>query len=481
MVKKKTIRRQTYLCSLMAGGMLLTATPLHALVAIEKTFVVDTLQDSNDLGADGECLDVSGQCSLRAAVQEANRWQSTLIVIPGGTYTLTMSGAVEDESASGDLDITTGYMTLNGSVDPLNPTVIEGGTGWDDRIFDISSPDDVSLNNLVVRGGDPDGPGGGIRHLGTGYLYVNESRITENRATAGGGVLSAGAMTFIYDTRIDHNSAEDGGGVMAGSNTMFINATIDHNRALHSGGGINLNGLVDTWATLENSTISGNEAILGGGVFIGSYSGLWSFNATITENRVSDGNRLTYGEQGGGLYLLGSVNLNNTIVAGNESENAPATSPDCYTLGEGGMVVSYGYNLIGISDGCTIGASSGDQIGTAAVPVQAHLARLGDYGGLTPTHALFDNSPAIDGGDPNGCASAKRLPLMSDQRGVVRPDDGDGDGAAVCDIGSFEGNVPRRYGGCTLGRGNQGDPLFPLMLLAAFAYLVWRRRSSAEI
>jgi len=44
---------------------------------------------------------------------------------------------------------------------------------------------------------------------------------------------------------------------------------------------------------------------------------------------------------------------------------------------------------------------------------------------------LLEGSPAIDAGDDAQCPA-------SDQRGVPRPLDGNGDGLAVCDIGSFE-------------------------------------------
>ena len=63
-----------------------------------------------------------------------------------------------------------------------------------------------------------------------------------------------------------------------------------------------------------------------------------------------------------------------------------------------------------------------------------HLGPLQNNGGYTWTHALLWNSPGIDGGNNNLCSS-------TDQRGVDRPIDGDGDGLAVCDIGSFEAEL----------------------------------------
>lgn len=58
---------------------------------------------------------------------------------------------------------------------------------------------------------------------------------------------------------------------------------------------------------------------------------------------------------------------------------------------------------------------------------------LANNGGPTLTHALVPGSVAIDAVNDGTCP-----PPATDQRGIRRPRDGNGDGGPACDIGSFE-------------------------------------------
>ena len=91
----------------------------------------------------------------------------------------------------------------------------------------------------------------------------------------------------------------------------------------------------------------------------------------------------------------------------------------------GNLVTSLGHNLED-ADSCGLDALMGDLIS-----VDPMLSAMAANGGPTPTLALGTGSPAIDAAGSPVCPA-------TDQRGSSRPRDGDGIGAAVCDIGAFE-------------------------------------------
>ena len=84
-----------------------------------------------------------------------------------------------------------------------------------------------------------------------------------------------------------------------------------------------------------------------------------------------------------------------------------------------------------VSGDCTV---NGGGV-TFAIP---QLGPLQNNGGPTQTHALLSGSPAIDGGNPNGCRNQFGVLLLKDQPGLRRTVDGNRDGTARCDIGAVE-------------------------------------------
>lgn len=401
------------------------------------TFTVNSAADTVDASpGDGICADGVGNCTLRAAIMEANALSSAdTITLPTGIYTLTIPGTYENVAATGDLDIT-GNLTINGAgaastiIQACDASANPSCVGID-RVFDVLDAASLTLNGLTIRNGyaasEPFGRvGGGIR-VGTllpweggsgtnSSLVLNDSRVLNNTASGHGGGISNIGMVTVNNSVIAGNQAAStysGGGILnnLGGSLTMTNSTISGNAAAGGGGIFNNPGSLPATITVTNSTISGNTATVGygGGLFqnAGGYFGPVSLtNTTVTANQAAG--------SGGGLFIAGSLTLKNSIVGG----NVATVNPDC-----SGTVASQGHNLIQDPAGCS-GLGGSDLTNT-----DSKLGPLADNGGPTETHALLVGSPAIDAVPLAFCT------VSADQRGITRPQGID------CDIGAFEGTV----------------------------------------
>ena len=219
---------------------------------------------------------------------------------------------------------------------------------------------------------------------------------------------AAGSAT-ITDSRIDSNRAADGGGLHNLGNAVVKRSMLQANTAFSAlGGGVFNTGTL----TLENSTLWLNRANTRGGAVYNSGTGTTTVtNVTITGNTAADG---------GGIYVdSGTVALRNTILVDNTKQGASSLS-NC----SGNAVTSDGGNLDNTSTCGFVGIA--DLSNTDPL-----LDFFKDNGGPTLTRAPLAGSPVVDRGINAGCPG-------TDQRGSIRPTDGNGDGSAVCDIGSYE-------------------------------------------
>lgn len=414
------------------------------------TFTVNSLVDEPDANpGNGVCKSTPSKvCTVRAAIMENNALGGgNIISVPAGIYTLQVSGDLE---TSGNLTLRGAganltrlsvtnqcervLHTLNGRVKILDLALSSGCTsGYGGGIL-VESPANVKLIRVTVFNNFSDAAGGGIMNWGTlmlkqttvgpnnsahfagngidsvGTLTLRQSRITGNQPaetqfTAGGGLYNAGTATIV-DSAIDQNFSATGGGIQSSGDVKLVNTTISGNKA-------------------DSGSSSGSE---GGGIVNGGSMNL--YNVTLADNQ-SGLNAKT-----GGLYNGGGANAYNSILDRNRvlaNQNLQTYFlADCYGPLSGVLNVKF-YILIYAPVGCYYGPDPSVQTN-----VHANLGPLQNNGGFTPTQALKAGSPAIDKANPKGCVDQNGNILTTDQRGALRPTDGDGNGKARCDLGAYE-------------------------------------------
>ncbi len=373
-------RVRVSLLSLVSAIALLGFEPV-ALAAASLT--VDTFEDTFD----GSCAD--GDCSLRDAVSAVD--PGGTVRLPPGFFGLDLLGSGPD---AGDIDLDR-PVTIVG--------VGETGTFLDasalsDRVFDVST--NVTLRHLTLLSGGPVGTGGLVRARATTLVL---SRITMVGGVArDGGALAIGdsATAFIDRSWIFGNEATDrGGGLFLRGTTVVSRSTISGNRAVGGGGAF----IGPSHSlTFGNSTVSGNVAVRGGGVR--AVGALGFFFASVVANRASVGGATL-------ISLTSETSTANSVFARNEASDR---GPLCVR-----PLFSEGRNVADVR-GCGLTASD-DVAG-----VDPRVGTLRQNGGITPTHALKIDSPAVDRG--SGCHP-------TDQRGAPRSGGADRSG---CESGAYE-------------------------------------------
>jgi CSLREA domain-containing protein/uncharacterized repeat protein (TIGR01451 family) len=434
----------------------LLAPPAALGAVVGQTFIVNSAADVSDAApGDSHCATGAGFCTLRAALQEANAspGADTIQLQANTTYLLSQSAGIPNYD--GNLDISTTVTILGAGP---QSTVIDGnGAVTGERVFTIIT-DTVVISGVTIENGRSPNAGGGL--LNEGRLTIINAAILSNTVDGsndwGGGIDTFGPLTvtnsLIRGNKTGPHNAY-GGGIMDGGiyPLTVIDSIISDNTT--TGTILGLGGGISGFGRIEGSTLSGNSAATGGGLYhsgaplviinstltgnraTGAGGGLYSrygqtslYNTTVTDNLAnSDESGTAYG---GGVVQEsgGTFDFINSIIAGNNRVRVPGPfldGDDC-----AGAVTAVGFDImLSVASGfCAITGTP-----TIADPL---LGPLQDNGGPTPTQALLPGSPAIDAGNPSGCTDDQGAPLATDQRGHPRPVFG---GTALrCDIGAFE-------------------------------------------
>jgi hypothetical protein len=311
----------------------------------------------------------SDTVGLIAAINTANgNGVANVINLAGGSYNLTVADNTSAIAGPNGLPAVTSTLTINGNGSTIART---GATSF--RILQVGSATGtagaLTLNNVIVTGGNPGQVGSGSVDQGGGILVfaansslaVSASTITGNTARGGGGISVDGtaASAVVTNSTVSSNTASSATGGFGGgigvegftSSLTVINSSILNNVAGTStpaigaeAGAISVDGGANV-ITITDSTISGNQANGGTAGAVGGAIAETGGNAsvylitgtTINNNSVT----ATTGLAWGGAFVAeadATVTIRNSTISGNSLSTPSATAQGGAIFNNGGSV-----------------------------------------------------------------------------------------------------------------------------------------------
>jgi len=344
--------------------------------AFSSVFTVTKTADTDD----GSC---NADCSLREAIIAANaRLGPDSVILPAGTYQLTIPGSLDVSSHLGDLDINDD-LVLSGSGSAV--TVIDAN-GLD-RVLEVGPLAigiSVSVSGVTVRGGNATFGGGIFNHANLTLVLCS---VSGNLARNGAGIENAGTLTLTGSTLGNNHATTTqvsdgfGGGLFngLGATALVQGGSVVGNTSERDGAGLyNIGGslTVNGGAVLSGNAAQATEGQpLGGG--IANASSGPSTAVLQVSNVTLSGNS---GDDGGGIANLGgaSATLDRVTLSGNQATGTTS-------LGGGGGLFNVGSTSTMTLAGCTL--SQNIALGEGG-------GGLVSSGSLTVTDSSFDRNEA---------------------------------------------------------------------------------------
>ena len=292
---------------------------------------------------------VDGDCSLREAIEAANR-NVAIDACPAGSGP-SADTVLFTAIAGQTIGLTLGQIEVSDGIVIGGPdarvTIDAGGTGRAFQFYVTVGPRLVSLVNLTVRNGrgtpggavlviggvetaftgvtftnnTSTGPGGALR-LAVGTNTLTDCTFIQNSSTAsgpddGGGAiyLFGGVLNVLGGVMRENTTAGSGGAVYLGGNATLVVGRSSQNRtafvlnvAARGGGAVEHSG---TTAQFTDTSFNSNRATSGGGLSLGGLATALIGGVTFLANEARS--------SGGGLWLPagGTAVLLNTYFSSN--------------------------------------------------------------------------------------------------------------------------------------------------------------------
>jgi len=338
-----------------------------------------------------------------------------------------------------------------------HPVIIDGQSNGPVVMFDNGEGRSSVLTGFTIQHGWSEnvapcyGDGGGLCVLNASPTILNNTIIDNNAVGDGGGIAVWVGAPYIQGNYIGNNNSLDsgaaGGGIYLYLTTPMhiLDNTIANNTATF-GGGIAMfsAGTVE----INNNTISGNEGLSeGGGLWVVNYTNPGIIQNVITGNQSGEGAGVNWGVPEGlrGPYLINNTiadNVGQAIYAGGFDKNAQMFN-NLVVAGSGQTAIycdeydDYPPHMVD-NDVYANGGTDYEGYCKSQTNLRGNISAdplfVSDATGDYDLQAL---SPAIDSGDNQ----APMLPA-TDFDGAPRIVDGNQDGTATVDMGSYEYQPP---------------------------------------
>jgi hypothetical protein len=198
------------------------------------------------------------------------------------------------------------------------------------RVFYPFTGSTISISNMTITQGYSTSWAGAI--LNYGDLTLNNVAITESYAQFGGAGIynqpTVGSSLTMLNSSVTGNTAANGAGIYSPSDSplSLTNVEISGNIAAQWGGGIYISNIGSTYASTINQVYiySNSAGIGGGGVYLDANSNLTITNSALVSNQALEygGAIATYANN---LADASTINLKNTTISTNSLINEPGS------------------------------------------------------------------------------------------------------------------------------------------------------------
>jgi len=366
-----------------------------------------------------------------------------------GTATLTGSTVsnntltrVNDNNNSSDVNgggiYNTGTVTLTGSTISTNTANDNNPGNGHANGGGVYNEGVLTLTNNSVINSNSAGLGGGIYNLGEltltgGTVSNNTSFSTDGGGPfgifGGGGGIFNGGSTAIADSKISGNSAIIGGGIA----NSAVNAPQRSGAAAQ---------LVPGTLVLTNTAVTANTALFFGGGIFNSQGNLSITGGALSNNTASGFPFLGFGGQGGALLNLDTATLMNTTISNNSASNFGGNSvvmSGPFSNGNGGGIGNAGVlNVSGttFSGNSVAGSGSGGALfngpnffrgmaGKAGLKPGARAASVDTV--ATLSNSTLSGNVTTNGGaailnDDNSTVNLTNVTIANNASGILKSD-----------------------------------------------------------